>query len=65
MAYRGLSLIYKKLKQNFPNLKIEAFGDSYEEKQEEIFVDYDLEFINNLIGKKYENNYVLEILNRL
>ncbi len=65
MAYNGMSLIFKKLKEYNKNLKIEAFWDSYEVKQKEIFVDYDLEFINNLIGKKYENDYVLEILKKL
>ncbi len=65
MAYCGLSLIYEKLKENFSNLEIKAFWDNYAKKQKEIFIDYDLDFINNLIGKKYENNYVLEILNRL
>ncbi len=65
MTYNWMSLIFKKLKENFSELKIESFGDNYPKKQEQVFVPYDLEFINNLIGKKYENDYVLEILRKL
>jgi len=49
MASRGASLIISELQKVFPKLKIEEFIDSYEIKQNKIEIDYDLNFINNLI----------------
>ena len=62
---RALALIYNILKQNFKDLEIVWYADSYEDKQEQVVVDFDLNYINNLIGKNYEKDYVLNILANL
>ena len=64
-ALWGASLIVSELEKFFPNMKLEAYSDCYENKQKQVEVEYDLEFINNLIWKKYEEKQVLEILNNL
>ncbi|MDQ7022906.1 MAG: phenylalanine--tRNA ligase subunit beta [Candidatus Gracilibacteria bacterium] len=65
MASRGASLIISELEKVFPNLKIEEFIDSYEIKQKKVEVDYDLDFINNLIGKEYSKETCDKILKNL
>jgi hypothetical protein len=42
-------LIISELEKQFPNLKIESIKDCYQNKQKEIKIDYDINFINNLI----------------
>jgi len=60
-----VSLIVSELEKAFSNMKLEAYSDCYEEKQKQVVVDYDLEFINNLIWKEYKQNLVLNILENL
>ncbi len=60
-----VSLIVDELEKIFKELKKEAYNDIYTEKQQDIFIDYDLNFINNLIGKEYKEEEVLRILNNL
>ena len=59
------SLIVSELEKNISWVKIVAFSDIYPKKQEQIFIDFDLDFINNLIWKNYEKSEVLEILGNL
>ncbi|MBF0913681.1 phenylalanine--tRNA ligase subunit beta [Candidatus Gracilibacteria bacterium] len=65
MQICGASLIVSELEKNISGVKIVAFSDIYPKKQEQIFIDFDLDFINNLIGKNYEKSEVLEILGNL
>ena len=59
------SLIVSELEKNISWVKIVASSDIYPKKQEQIFIDFDLDFINNLIWKNYEKSEVLEILGNL
>jgi len=65
MASRGASLIISELQKVFPKLKIEEFIDSYEVKQEKVEIDYDLNFINNLIWKEYKSEIAEKIIENL
>ncbi len=60
-----VSLIYRKLKEYFPNLKIEWCSDVYPVKQEIKKVPFDLNFVNNLIWANYSEKESLEILENL
>jgi hypothetical protein len=42
-------LIVSELEKNLPNVKLVAFSDIYPKKQEEVKVDFDLNFINKLV----------------
>lgn len=65
MPIRWVSLIATELEKNLDWIKITAFSDSYENKQKVIKIDFDLKFINNLIGKNYSEDQALSILNNL
>lgn len=65
MPSRWLSLAFNELKKIFPNLKINWCTDIYEEVQKQVEVDFDINFINNLIWAKYSENEALEILKKL
>ncbi len=65
MPIRWVSLIASELEKNLDWIKFTEYSDSYENKQKTITIDFDLDFINNLIWKKYEENYVLNILSNL
>ncbi len=65
MPSRWVSLIASELQKNLEWTKITAYTDNYIEKQKIITIPFDLEFINNLIGKKYEEIYALNILKNL
>jgi len=65
MCSRWASLIISELEKEFPNLKIEEFIDSYEVKQKEVEIDYDIDFINNLIWKEYLKETCDKILENL
>lgn len=65
MASRGASLIISELKKVFPELKIEEFKDCYEIKQKEVEIDYDLNFINNLIWKEYKDEVAEKVIKNL
>jgi len=65
MPIRWVSLIASELNKNLDSINITEFSDSYENKQETVNIDFDLEFINNLIGKKYKKDYALNILANL
>lgn len=60
-----MSLIVSELEKLFPKMKIISYSDCYDKKQEKKIVEYDLEFINNLIWKKYKDREVLSILENL
>jgi len=65
MAIRWVSLIASELEKNLEWVKITAYSDVYSDKQVSIEIDFDLEYINNLIGKKYSKDEALRILNNL
>lgn len=65
LASYATAFIINELQKEFPNLKIEWYFDSYENKQKEVTQSFDLAFYNNLIGANYAESYVLEILNNL
>lgn len=65
MASRWMSLILNELQKSFPSLEVESYFDSYNEKQKEVKVPYDINFINNLIWENYGEKEVLEILKNL
>jgi phenylalanyl-tRNA synthetase beta subunit len=58
-------LIVSELEKNLDNIELTNFSDIYEEKQKTIKIDFDLNFINNLIGKEYSREQALNILNNL
>lgn len=62
---KGLALIVSILEEEFWEIKLNSFDDVYKNKQETRKVPLDIEFINNLIWKKYDENYVLKILKKL
>lgn len=62
---KAASLIIKELEKNLENIKVVSYTDSYPKKQEKVFVDFDLDFYNNLIWKKYEKEEALNILENL
>jgi phenylalanyl-tRNA synthetase beta chain len=62
---KGVTLIYQTLKEIFPNLVADAYGDSYPVKQTEIFIPYDRVFTNNLIGADYSDEKIMAILKLL
>ncbi len=65
MQDKAASLILEELEKNLKDIKIISYTDSYPKKQEEIFVNFDLDFINNLIWKNYKEKEVLTILENL
>ncbi len=65
MAIKWISLIYSELEKNLKWVKITAFSDIYPDKQKIIKIPFDLEYINNLIGKKYTKEESLSVLNNL
>ncbi len=65
MAMRGVSLIASELDKNLDWIKLTAYSDVYSDKQKTIEIDFDLEYINNLIGKKYSKDEAINILNNL
>lgn len=65
MAIHWVSLIASELEKNIKDIKFIAFSDIYPIKQEKIIVEFDLKFINNLIGRKYTKQEALKILDNL
>jgi phenylalanyl-tRNA synthetase beta chain len=65
MPIRWVSLIATELEKNLDWLNITAYSDNYTNKQETITIPFDLDFINNLIGKRYTENEALNILANL
>lgn len=65
MQKAWISLIIEELEKNLKDIKIISYSDIYNKKQDDIFIDFDLGFINNLIWKKYNENEALKILENL
>ncbi len=65
MCSRWASLIISELQKIFTDLKIESIKDCYENKQKQIELDYDINFINNLIWKEYSKETCDKILENL
>lgn len=65
MTDKSVSLLVWELEKNIWKINLEKFSDIYEEKQKEISIDFDIKFINKLIGKNYEEKYAIEILENL
>lgn len=64
-AHHATALIVKELQKVSPNLSLDAYFDSYEQKQTKITQEFDLKFYNNLIGANYSEEKVLGILKNL
>ena len=60
-----VSLIVSELEKFFPEMKLEAYNDLYHEKQKQIEIDFDLDFVNRLIWKEYSSKQAKEILKNL
>lgn len=65
MAFHGVSLITTKLREMFPGAQLENYGDSLHINLGSTQVPYDLNYINQLIGKDYSKDTVQDILQRL
>ncbi len=65
MAEKWVSLIIEELQKHIPSAQIVWYSDVYSRAQESVTVPFDLEFINRLIGKKYEKQEVISILSNL
>jgi hypothetical protein len=44
-----MSLITDELEKNIPELKLTAYTDNYSKPQEQVNIDFDQDFIQNLI----------------
>jgi len=58
-------LIVSELQKNLKDVKLVSFSDIYPNKQKEVFIDFDLEFINKIVGKNYSEKEALKILENL
>lgn len=65
MAIRWVSLIALELEKNIEWVSFTAYSDIYPSKQEEITIEFDLNFINKLIWKDYSREEALKILSNL
>ncbi|MFK7780162.1 MAG: phenylalanine--tRNA ligase subunit beta [Candidatus Gracilibacteria bacterium] len=65
MPSKGVNLIASELEKILDGIKITGYSDVYPNKQEIITIPFDLDFINNLIGKKYTKSVALNILKNL
>lgn len=65
MRDTGPSLIIQELKAHLPNIKLESFTDVYPEPTYASEIEFDLDHINNLIGKKYSREEALNILDTI
>lgn len=62
MASRWMSLVHDILKSSFPEMKEIAFADIYKNKQKEVFIDFDINYINRLVWTAYSSEEALWIL---
>jgi len=65
LSHIGASLIIKELSEVFDNLTLEAISDIYPEPSSHTTIDFNFDFISNLIGKKYSREEVLSILHNV
>ena len=65
MNLRWASLIVSELEKNLKWIGLISYSDSYENKQPEVTIPFDLEKINSLTGKEYSEKEALQILENL
>ncbi len=65
MQKAWVSLIISELEKLLKGIELVSCSDIYANKQEDVFIDFDLEFINKLIWKQYTETQVIKILNNL
>lgn len=65
MQIKWVSLISNILKKVFPKSTLEGYNDIYPVKEKSIEIPYDIAFINNLIGREYEDAAIKKILTGL
>lgn len=65
MQDAAMSLIAQELKKNIPTLSLQAYSDVYPNPQKIVTIDFDLTYINNLIGAEYSTTQVENILQNL
>jgi len=58
-------LIVSELQKNLKDVKLVSFSDIYPNKQKEVFIDFDLNFINKIVGTNYSEKEALKILENL
>jgi len=58
-------LIVNELQKNLKDVKLISFSDIYPNKQKEVFIDFDLNFINKIVGTNYSEKEALKILENL
>jgi len=58
-------LIVSELQKNLKDVKLVSFSDIYPNKQKEVFIDFDLNFINKIVGTNYTEKEALKILENL
>ena len=61
----GPSLIIQELQKHLPELRLESFTDIYAEPGLQATIEFDLDYINNLIGQNYSESQVVHILDTL
>lgn len=65
MQLAWMSLIANELEKNLPELKLSAYTDDYSKPQEIVKIDFDQDFIQNLIWKNYSEEEIISILDNL
>lgn len=64
-AYYGQSLIIQEIQKVCPSARVVSFQDVYPNPQAKITQTFDLNFYNQLIGAKYDEAYVTQLLQNL
>lgn len=63
LSHIGASLIVKELSEHFPDsMKLEAISDIYPHPSAQTTIEFNPEYIRNLLGKNYEDSQMLDIL---
>lgn len=65
MALCWVSLIASELEKNISQVKFVWYSDVYPKKEKNINIEFNIDFINNLIWSNYSKNDALKILNNL
>lgn len=65
MTSKWMSLVHDILKNTFPDLKEISFADIYPNKQKEVFIDFDIIFINKLLWTDFTREEALKIFTNL
>ncbi|MBW7954227.1 phenylalanine--tRNA ligase subunit beta [Candidatus Gracilibacteria bacterium] len=64
-CHYATSLILKELQNNFKNLTLDGYFDSYPIKQKKVTQKLDIDFYNDLLGTSYKKEEITDILKNL